>query len=716
MPQEYTRTFHPAQEQLVDIIQKRVQNDDSIFFRLIVSYYFVKVASMMRTSVVLPGHRGIPVNMYVINLSPSGSGKGHSQRLIEDHVLKQFRSNFLRKTFPKAAEKHIAKIALRRSVTNKTDPDYETIQAKAEFDSCGPLLFGFDSATTAAIKQMRTKLQMARAGSMNFEMDEIGSNLLGNTESLTAFLELFDVGQIKPKLVKHTRDNARGEDLTGMTPTNMLLFGTSAKLLNGTKIEDEFNDFIQIGYGRRCFFGYSRIRQRPEDRDVYAMRDMLNDTGSLDYMDQLSATLGRLADPTNLHTELRMSDDVELAFLEYQLKCEERANRFSEFHESKRTEMEHRHFKTAKLAAAYAFIDASAYVELEHWHYAMSLAEESGDAFLAMQQRDRPYSKLAYYIASSTELLTQSDLVEDLPFYKGTEAQKREMMNLAIAHGYKKGIYIKKEVGDGIEFFSGKMAPETNLDEMILSWSDDLAKHYKAERAPWGKLTTLTDKNGLHWANHAFQNNHRADSNVIPGFNLVVLDADGTIDLDTAKMLLDDYKWLMYTTKRHTDKQHRFRIVMPLSHELELDTQDYKEFMSNIYDWLPFEVDRATNDRPRKWLTCKGNQWYNDGLLLDALQFVPKTKAAEELKQVIATQGSLSALERWFLNNTKEGDRNNQLISYAGYLVKAGHDITSIQNNIMSLNNRFDEPLPEAEVLNTVILSANKYVNTRDNS
>ncbi len=36
------------------------------------------------------------------------------------------------------------------------------------------------------------------------EIDEIGSNLLGQMDVLTTFLELYDVGKVKQKLIKNT--------------------------------------------------------------------------------------------------------------------------------------------------------------------------------------------------------------------------------------------------------------------------------------------------------------------------------------------------------------------------------------------------------------------------------------------------------------------------------------------------------------------------------
>ena len=105
------------------------------------------------------------------------------------------------------------------------------------FERLGELAFSFDSATTPAVKQMREKLLLAGAGSMNLELDEVGSNMSGNSEVLTSFLELYDVGKIKQKLIKNTTENIRSRELPGITPTNLMMFGTPSKLLDGGATE-----------------------------------------------------------------------------------------------------------------------------------------------------------------------------------------------------------------------------------------------------------------------------------------------------------------------------------------------------------------------------------------------------------------------------------------------------------------------------------------------
>jgi hypothetical protein len=695
--------FNQQQEQLVDILMRKTQNDDPVFFRLMVSYYFCKIASMMRANVKIADSQIIPVNMYAINLAPSGSGKGHSMNILEDQVIGSFKHDFLETTFPQEADKNIAKLAIQRARRNQTDDDEELKAAQYEFEDMGALLFSFDSATSAAIKQMRMKLLMASAGSMNLEIDEIGSNLLGNTEALTTFLELFDVGKIKQKLIKNTRDNNRTEDIFGSTPTNMLLFGTPTKLLNGAKTEDEFYDFLDVGYARRCFFGLCRKRKSRLDQTAEDIYNIYHDSATNTFLASLDQRLRALADPSMFNRTLPMEKDVSLALFDYRLWCQKQADELSELQDMKKAEITHRYFKAAKLAAAYAFIERSARVEMEHLENAIAMSEMSGQAFQGILSRDRNYVKLANYLAMSGKEMTQADLVEDLPFYRGSEAQKREMVKLASSWGYKNGCVIRTETIDGIEFFSAKSTPETNLDEMILSLSTkDITTGFAHHIVPFSKMGKMLTMSQAHWVNHELKDGYRDEAHVVPGFNMIVLDVEDSISTDMARNLLKDYSYAMHTTKRHTDKDHRYRIVMPLSHKLEMDGADYKEFMNNIYDWLPFDVDRQTSQRSRKWMGNNGKLWYNDGELLDALQFIPNTRKAVEQQEAQQKLNDLSALERWFVANTGRGNRNGRLVQYGYALMDDGKNITDIMDGVRSLNQKLADPLSDVEITNTI--------------
>ena len=705
--------FEPA-DKLVKVLMKRNQASSPLFFRVLVAYYFAKVASFMHTNINTPDRGIIPINLYALNLSPSGFGKGFSTNIIEEQVINLFKHRFLNETFPILSEKNVAKLAVDRAIKYNEDEGEMLEKVEKEFRSLGNLAFSFDSGTSPAVKQMRQLILMGSAGAVSLEIDEIGSNLLSNVEVLTTFLELYDVGKVKQKLTKNTVDNKRSEEIEGRTPTNMMLFGTPTKLLDGYKTQDEFMSMLETGYARRCLFGYNKVVSRRTDltpEEVYAM---MTDTSSEKFLTDLSVHIGNLAELTNFKSTINMSKAVTLKLIAYKIHCDQRASKMSDYEEVQKSELSHRYYKAMKLAGAYAFIDRSAEITEEILYSAIKLVEESGTAFSEILNRERNYALLARYVAGIGREVTQIDMMEDLPFYKGGISQRSDLMTQAVAWGYKNNILIKRSFSEGIEFFSGEAMEETNLDKVRISYSTDIAHGYKADYAPFDKLHTLTGLNNYHYTSHHFREGHRNSTNLIQGFNLVILDVDGGTPLSTAKMLLKDYACLFATTKRHTDKVNRYRIIIPLSHTVKLTPVQHIKFMENIFSWLPITVDQGAKDCARKWLSNASHYEYNEGSMLDALLFIPQTKKEEEQAKKILDTNSLSNLERWFYLNTSIGNRSNQLIRYALVLVDTGYAYDSVEENIKHFNSKLNEPLSDEEIKNTILMSAMRAIATRD--
>jgi hypothetical protein len=704
--------FHPVSEKLVEILCAKTQNTNPLFFRVLVAYHFSLVASMMRCKIALDDG-DIPVNLYACNLATSGSGKGKSMNLMKNKVIDQFRHNFTNITMPEVAEKKLPMLALKRANKKGLDPDEELKLVEDEYKRMGPMFFSFDSGTAPAIKDIRHKLLMIELGSLNLQIDEIGTNLTQVLEILAPYLELYDVGEIGQKLTKNTSDNKRVEEIFGLTPANLIMFGTPARLLNGGKTEDEFMTLQDTGYARRCFVGYSKEHTRSGETDpvkILAARRN-NNTGT--FMEDLSDELGDLADPVNINKRLHMSDPVQLLFIEYEVQCQAIANAMNEHEEMRKAEITHRYFKAMKLAGAYAFIDGSPEITESHAYYAIKLAEQSGEAFDMLLSRDATYVKLAKFLASMNRPMTQHDLVEALPFYKGAKNVKDDMMSLAIAYGYQNSIIIKRDFTDAVEFIRGETLKVTDLNGIKVSYSQDIAQGYTADTAKFEDLHKMTQLNGIHWCNHAFKGGHRSEDDAIPGFNIVVLDIDHGVNLSTAKMLLKDYKALFYTTKRHTEAENRFRIIIPINYELHLDAKDHKEFWENIYAWLPFEVDHASSQRNRKWLSNNGHYEYQDGQMLDILPFIPKTTKNTEFKAKVLDQSGMDNLQRWVINNIGDGNRNNMLLRFAMILVDGGFDYQGVLDQVTDLNKKIADKLDDAEIMATIMTSVGKALAKR---
>ena len=109
------KKYHPFSEKIVDILVRKVNNDNRHFFRILTGYYLSKVASMMRCNVQTNDRDVIPVNTYVLNLMVSGTGKGHSTNILEREFVAHFKKEFLNNIFPRKSEENIQTLAQERA-------------------------------------------------------------------------------------------------------------------------------------------------------------------------------------------------------------------------------------------------------------------------------------------------------------------------------------------------------------------------------------------------------------------------------------------------------------------------------------------------------------------------------------------------------------------------------------------------------------------------
>jgi hypothetical protein len=411
---------------------------------------------------------------------------------------------------------------------------------------------------------------------------------------------------------------------------------------------------------------------------------------------------------------LQISEANSVYLIEYQMKCEAAADDMKDHMSIHKAEMIHRYYKAIKLAGAYTFADNSTEITQDHLDYAISVVEDSGEAFHTLMRKQGPYERLAHYLADCDNEVTQHELMEELPFYKGSEAQRKDLMTLAMSFGYRNNIIIKKRVLDDIEFFLGETLMETDLNSLTVAMSRDIAYDFAIPdiRPPFKLLHKLTTADGYHYTAHGFINGHRKSENVIPGFDLLILDCDGDAPISMVTNLLEDYTFLISTTKRHTKELNRFRLILPISHRIKLTTSDYSRFMENVFEWLPFPVDEAAKDIARKWESYAGHYEYNHGATIDATMFIPETKRSDETKAQINTTG-VNNIERWFMAHTAKGNRANHLYRYGMVMIDADMKLGNIVEKLENFNNSLEVPLPEDQFRNSTVKSISKEFKKR---
>ena len=589
---------------------------------------------------------------------------------------------------------------------NKKDEAHNPIRTTSEYDG-----------TVYCATMPKGTLVVRRNGKICIQ-GNCGSNLLNSPEVIATFLELFDQGRIKSKLIKNTTENVRDLDLDGKTPANMLLFGTPVKLFDGGTTEDYFYSMLDTGYARRCLFGLGGEVDKKAyySKTAEEIYEALTEPRNKEITDKWNEYFISLAQKEMVDFRIELQRPEAIKLLEYRIECEKLADSLSPYEELQKAELNHRYFKALKLAGAYAFIDKSPLITETYLLQAIKLVEESGENFLKILHREKPYMKLAKYLSNASEELTHADLTEALPFYRSP--QKSELMALATAWGYKHNIIIKRSFSDGVEFFKGDTLEETNLDSLVVSYSTDFARDYKADYAPFDQLGShLFQLEGMNWCNHHFNNEHRCTEDALPTFNMVVLDVDGEVSLNVAESLLTEYCYIMYTTKRSTEEINRFRIILPLKFTLNFSAEDYKAFMNNVLKWLPFKSDEAANQIAKKWSSHAGGELrvHKTDVLLDPTKFIPNTLRNESFLSKQKKITSLDNLERWFANQMEVGNRNNLFLKYALCLVDSGLEFDSIEAKVLSFNKKLKDKLPEEELQKTVLITAyNKYCEKRE--
>lgn len=712
--QEYEH--HPFITEVGAALAAKTNNPDPAMFRIMSAWHLVKAVSNLHGMVKSAVGSPMPINMYAICLAPSGAGKGHAMSTLEQGIFKSYLDG-LHSRIEVAEHEAINRLAYRMTEERGLDEATARTKADKEVTELGPYVETFDSGTAPAIKQLRAKIQQLHFGALNLQIDEIGSNLTGSEEALTTFLELYDLGQIKQKVTKVTKESSRTLDKRTATPANLLLFGTPSKLFDGGNAEKLFVDLVTAGYARRSFFSWQAARRgmKALDQDE-AFQKAVQLLTALDTSPWIGK-IKELLDIKNGHVFV-LTDRADKQLFAYRVFCEKRSEEYPEHQEDIRAEMMHRHIKTMKVAAAFAALERLPVVLIRHINHAIALTEESGKAFQTMLSRDKAYVRLAKYITSSKTRSTQADLVSMLPYYSGSQSARNDMMNLAVSWAYSHDKVIKKEYADGIEFFSGDSLEQTNLNAIPLAFSTHFADNYTNSSPRWDQLSKLLLKDDFHFTNHWLAEGehsmgHRSEANVIEGFNFIVLDVDGTASLQLVRGILADYKYTIYTTKSHAPDDHHYRILMPISHTVRLNKDGFGNFMRNIYNWLPFEVDVAAKDRCRKWATNAGHLEENDGQLLDATQFIPNTVRQEKLNAAQEGLKSLPALERWFAMQMSTGNRNNMLARFAFVLVDSGLSLPEIETRIVVLNNSQQDRLSMAEIQQTILRSVAQRIQQR---
>lgn len=701
------------QHEINEMIKKKVGINNDNFINTMIHYKMAQITTNMRMSAELIDGTKVPSNFYALNLAPSGFSKGKTINFLEDNIFGAFEHEFMEVYAPEVARAKLQSLAEDEAIQKGITEEDAMNSILNEWSKLPKHLYSFSSATMEGLKAKRRKLTMIDLGSTSLEIDEIAHNLEANSDVLGTMLEVFDMGKAKQKLIK-VDSNSK----TGSVPANLLMFGTPHRLLDGGVTEKTLMNKLREGYARRLFFGYidgfdDMIQLTPEEEI-----EMMKSSDNKKVADELEEHFKSFASQEYLGRSIKVEEPEMVRIIEYRKECENKASELSEYNDLEKFELMHRYWKAIKLASIVSLMNKFDKVTMESIEYAIQQVEVSGENFKKMIDRPSNFERLYKYIVDSKKDLTQYDLIENLHFYSGNKGQKEEMLSLAQAFAYKQNAVIRRKFIDGIEFISGKELEQLDPNKIILSLSSDMTEGYESREGQWDNLYKVATSN-INYSNHHFKDGYRKSDNAKHKFNLLIFDIDDGATIEVAKELFKDYQYLIATTKSHNKNKgglvcHRYRLFLMPNKILELNTEDYSEFMANIMEDLPIEVDKACKDIARFFAGFEGAEyWYNEGEYFDVMPYIPNTSKNELRIKSNESVKDLTGLERYFAKNMSEGNRSNHFIRYGLVLVDNGYEYETVEDRILELNKKIDG-LSEKELMSTVLKTVKKRIYERD--
>lgn len=670
---------------MVEILGGSEVPDDLRHYLTLVSLFgAATICTSTRATVIVPtDKKRVPANIYGIAIAGSGLSKSRSLGYIES-------------LFMDKASKSLQKLVNDRM--ELLDPfDIEEIQ-KLTKDGVKLSLI-FKSATDSAVSAIRSMMDKFGVYSVNVALDELGSVLSKEFELLSdTLLNAYDHGLLKPNLRRTT-----GTSVThNPVPHNLLMFG-SPTLIFESKEETEklFFDLLGAGMTRRSLFSMVHTKT-----NHYTLK--IDDK----MQSRIDIVSNRLNDIVNKYQNVAIPFEMEAAdaYEQYETDCKTESESFSQFEIYEMVYTQNKHWLSLKVSGILAMLDMSDYITIEHFTDAQSIVENSLLNLSQVINRPEKYELLVDWLLSHGMEESEYTLTQKLPFYKDIK-NKRQFIELMKGYAYDKNLTLMIQEKHNVTFYSAKGRKKVNLEEPLLfSYSNDMAKGYfDNDDITWKDLyKVVTSDKGICYSAHGYKDGHRTKDNANEGFELVILDVDANVSLDMAKLLFEDYTYLICTTRSHQVEKNgktcdRFRIILPMKDRLELNKDEYSMFYKAMIEDLPIEVDCAVSDISRMFFSASGEYWYNEGMLFNATKYIPNTQESEVYQKegTRLAKKNINGIGQYIIRNEGNG-RNNQLAKYALLLMDTGYSHDECKEEVLKLNRQFQSPLAEQEIRRTL--------------
>lgn len=658
-----------------------------------VHYVLSLAASLKRVTLKGLDEDKVPLNYYGITFANSGRGKDLSvsiaMRLVQNII--------------DAYNSRLSDLVMQHQEQN-VDMSIPSLENK--------------EGTTSGFLQDRNVLDILKVGSTNIRVEELVSVLKSSDfeQVLNMLTESWQEGSNASRSFKSYMSPK-----INFVPANCLLYSSPEGFRNeGNKQFQGFVDNLSNGMARRSYvvFDESDVQAEAEPTveslQLYSENIKLAKQKSQDMSEYLSNIV------LNCPRSIDFTVDAELVVKKYEIANKNIVAASPLMKNAVKAEMLSRAYKIRRLAGLYALYDGSSEVSIENVNDAIEWAESLSKDLIIALNAETIAEKIFDYLDKVEKYSSQTDVMK---YYKMSAKDFKENIDEVYTVAYDNGSTMQSKIFDKeakvikYNLIKGEL---TESDQMICSTSDSMSDDFIPQKVGYKNLPDLVmGKYGKNYSAGLFLNNKRNKDNYIKRQNLIIFDVDEGMSIEDAQLFLSQYKGFIATTRNHMKEKNgkvleRFRIVLVSKYIFNLDHEEYKNTITNFallhsltVDFPVIEPSRLYYSNPNSEIThLEGEE------LIDLRAYIPETKEVATTKKSIELaeqydgNENINGFDKYFLMQTSQGNRNNNLVKYGFALItKKNLDFESAKAKVLGLNSMLADPLSESELERTVFKS-----------
>lgn len=601
---------------IVDLLVKAIPiNTIPDRMKLIISISeMISFASQFRRNIWHWDGFELPINATSFVIAGSGDGK--------DSAVKAVRRCFAVATSNIAEERKTLakKLAIAAASEAGETPPYEFENYKKFYTPPPPTLIA--PTTPQGLIQHLNDIADLPLGAGSIYAGELGDELATNAnmlEIVKIIAEVFDTGDKESVYTKGKE--FRSKEISAM-PLSALFVGSPKYILYDYSVKKKFLIAFESKLARRSFFCYipkplpkvdniSLIEATKQERQLSVQANI--------FKEQISDGVVKVA---NFHMRkgnelIQIADEVQDLFNIYKLYNDRVSDTINHKYPLSKLVRKHLQWKSLKLAGAFAILEESDTIEIEHYISAIRFCEQLDSDMLIFEQDlfKEQYEVFSDYMQTNATDGKMSFTLHELrksgyiSAQGGPLAKMKELTHLASSYDPEgiytydnDGVYYEKIIKvDGLTL-SYLPVDNSKIEKAVASGNEvAIAKEKElvAKSAVSGYIPVT-----VHFADLAdmlvsdnayspflFKDNTRGKDNIISGAKFIVLDIDkSNITYTEAHYILQDINHHIVQTS-NKNNPFKFRILIELDSVVEVNGMLWKHFYTSIAKSLSFTVD-----------------------------------------------------------------------------------------------------------------------------